>query len=111
MPSTESLRSLSELYGVSVDVLLNDQLDTPSEDEVHHQIVAVADKTIQGNKSKRSRIVAVVLLLVAILAVVGTVIRFNAESKKAGEESLLPIDEMETDQEDDYPSESFSVGW
>ncbi len=69
-PSTENLRGLSELYGVSVDYLLNEEERKPENGHAPMDELGNSPAPVKEEKRKVSIKWAVVVLLVLILAVV-----------------------------------------
>lgn len=100
LPSTESLRGLSELYGVSVDYLLNEDEDDRALREEREQSPEPV-----GDRKRKPLIkwVAVVLVVFILIVLIGV---FFAAKR---EEETIWIDEMRGEEVE--PSRNFNVGW
>lgn len=72
-PSTENLQLLSKIYGVSLEYLLDDNLDEIEKKDNHPSIDAGKQtpnpKKESGNKSRRLLVVSVLLIGCILLAV------------------------------------------
>lgn len=104
VPSTDNLKVLSELYGVSVDYLLNGENDGCKNNDAPVQ-------KEQDPKSKRKNHRGAMFIftsLVIALAITATIC-ISVISRKENEQ-ITPIDEMETMVEDSYPTVTFSFG-
>lgn len=98
-PSIDNLKCLSKLYGISVDVFLNEDVEIPLPEE------SAADKAVP-QRTKRNHIrvaVAIIFLLLAILMVTF----FVGENR----ENPVPIEEMENIPWSSADSEKFGVDW
>ena len=100
VPSTDNLRCLGNLYGLSVDVFLNDTVELPlQEREGNTREIAT-----QGTDKKHIKIiVAVIFLLLAILVV--------AISINGNDGDAAPIEEMENIPWESADTEEFEVDW
>ena len=101
VPSTDNLKFLSELYNVSVDVLLNDNMNPPGKDD----FTSDTTKNMHGKWSKQVAVVVFILMLIA------TALICIALPHKEENNEIIPMEEMESDKDDNLPSEKFSVGW
>lgn len=110
MPSTENFQGLSRLYGVSVDVLLNDDLVVPVNED-GHKPDAVTDKRLQDNDKYKRVVLACMLILMAIILLVTVIIKHDGSKGNDNGDIFVPMDELKSDKGDNFPSESFSVGW
>lgn len=104
VPSTDNLRVLAELYGVTVDYLLNGgTAEVPNQTET---------EPVPERKAKAPRwnvyttIIAVCVLIIAVLTAI--IIRM-ATVRKWEEAPTVPIDEMATVIEDGYPVATFII--
>lgn len=100
LPSTESLRGLSELYGVSVDYLLNEDEDDRALREEREQSPEPVGDRKRKPLIKWAAVVLVVFVLVVLIGV------FFAAKR---EEETIWIDEMRGEEVE--PSRNFNVGW
>lgn len=100
LPSTESLRGLSELYGVSVDYLLNEDEDDRALREEREQSPEPVGDRKRKPLIKWAAVVLVVFILIVLIGV------FFAAKR---EEETIWIDEMRGEEVE--PSRNFNVGW
>lgn len=100
VPSTDNLRRLGKLYGVSVDVFLDDTVELPLQ-EHGGSTKRVAD---QGTNKKHIKIiVAIIFLLLIILVAAISITGSNGET--------VPIEEMENVPWGSADTEEFEVDW
>lgn len=100
VPSTDNLRCLGKLYGVSVDVFLDDTVELPLQ-EHGGSTKRVAD---QGTNKKHIKIiVAIIFLLLIILVAAISITGSNGET--------VPIEEMENVPWGSADTEEFEVDW
>lgn len=103
-PSTDNLKMLSNLYGVSVDYLLNDNADDVSIDSENHRLYQenAGKKTETGAKGILTGflIAAAVTFVVLLFILIGS-------WRKTASTNILPVDEMDTVAEDNYQAETF----
>lgn len=101
VPTTDNLRVLSELYGVSIDYLLSD--DAEMSDKVHTD-----DKSSDVIDKKRKKYVRIGLLacilVIVVLLFVGIAIAYQNMNNEE-----IPFSEMDTEQEPVTFSGDFSV--
>lgn len=103
IPSTENLRGLSELYGVSVDYLLNEEEREPEKGNTLQKEMANTPKLVRVTQKKNSVRWGVIALVIFILMI--TVWVFATNKSK---ESYL-LEEMKG--EEVVTDRNFSVGW
>lgn len=110
VPSTDNLKIISDLYGVSVDYLLNEDADDSCGDaENQRQKPKEQVGEAKGAKHKRTSIfICALILVVAIVIVICVMV---VQSQKQKHEHIVPIGEMDTIVGDDYPVETFCIGW
>ena len=102
VPTTDNLRVLSELYGVSIDYLLSDAAEMS--DTIHTD-----DNSSEKTAKKRKKYVRMLLsfiLVIAVLLFVGIAIAYQNKNNNE-----TPITEMETEEEPVTFSGDFSVSW
>lgn len=102
VPTTDNLRVLSELYGVSIDYLLSDAAEMS--DTIHTD-----DNSSEKTANKRKKYVRMLLsfiLVIAVLLFVGIAIAYQNKNNNE-----TPITEMETEEEPVTFSGDFSVSW
>ncbi len=103
-PNMDSLKVLSELYGVTIDYLLNDA-DTDYVKVEKTQAAVYADPVTKEDTKKRRTVFVYVILLMAIIIVIICGIFFSGQE----EEMVTPIGDMSWDTQE-YPADSFSFG-
>lgn len=111
IPSTDNLKVLSSLYGVSLDYLLNDDYNDPykktkeKEQEPEEQGQESTKQHSKVATKKHIIILSCLLILVVSIAVIMGV----AQAREAEQQQIIPIEEMDTAIEDDYPEGTFSI--
>lgn len=89
VPSTDNLKVLSELYGVSVDYLLNDDSDNVSKITGNPAPVPSSQRT----KSEGKKTMVTIACAVAI-AVVAIIFAFAFREPKQEQEQIIPIENL-----------------
>ena len=112
VPTTDNLKVLSELYGVSIDYLLNDAAENVSKHNEVKQDQSSASETEEKNGFRNRRrwyIGAAIglVLMVIILAVVVTAIA-TAKNSKGEQSQVMPITDLTVAEETDYTTYTFS---
>lgn len=102
VPSTDNLKILSELYGVSVDFLLNDEMEDCQRRE-HREPIEQKEES----EKKNTRLVWLCAAVLAMAILIMFCI-FAVHDKE--ENQIIPIGDMETVVEDDYSTGAFSIG-
>jgi len=106
LPSTENLRSLSELYGVPVDYLLNEGEGWRSiEDNSPNKKTEEAPETICGDKRKVSIRWGAIVLVILILAL--TIGMFIANRDK----KTFRLEEEKGEEVTGVPKIEFNLEW
>lgn len=106
VPSTDNLKVLSDLYGVSVDYLLNDDAeDSGKITEKQEPAPVEQSRKLEG---KKRMIILVVSAAVTVVAVAVAVIIFAAAFRDQKQERILPIQDMTIAEENDYTTYTFS---
>ena len=121
MPSTENLKQLSRLYGVPVDVLLDEactleewreeQRKDPAEESPAEESPAEEGPMEKSGKPlhKKGRAIAVTAAAAVLLAGIGVGILIGRTVLSPGEEDReLPIEDMEQEKVELDKDESFS---
>lgn len=112
VPTTDNLRVLSELYSVSVDYLLSDNAtDFHENEETQRQTPKEQSDAPKNEKRKRVFIFTGALLLGVIIGILICIIAVQSRNQEQEQEQTVPIEEMGTIVEDDYPVGTFSIGW
>lgn len=103
VPSTDNLKMLSELYGVSIDYLLSDK---PDHDEkvVVEQKEELTEKSRNGNRiSFMTYVVAVILAMAVLFSVT---VGYSREQKQ---EEVTPMEEMDYVKDGERSQVTFSL--
>lgn len=106
VPSTEKLKGLSSLYNVSVDVLLNDEIDLIDRDKYVPNLEIPGGKESAKKKWSKQVTAAVFFLLVAVVVFIYIVA--TQPKQKMG---TIPIGKMEEDVIDPATEEVFDIDW
>lgn len=102
VPSTDNLKVLSELYGVTVDYLLNDDTVPISKER---EPISVNER----NKPKTRKFMMLLLfavdaIVVAIIASILTIVSIQNKDQN----QVVPIENLIVEEEDDYTTYTFS---
>lgn len=103
VPSTENLKFLSKLYGVSLDVLLDDEESVLDQTETPGDIQVTTPKQMV-QKERRKKVIAVFLILLLAAAVVFALARERQIQQ-------IPIEEMEEEKVDTLTEGDFNFEW
>lgn len=101
MPSIDNLKSLGELYGVPVDYLLNDDIES-----VNCQSNVTEKPDLQPRSRKHKRLLIAVCVIV--LLIVGVLIYKTAMAEQP---KTFEFDELERDEWDTTGADEFSITW
>lgn len=118
VPSTDNLKVLCELYGVSVDYLLNDKIDHVNSHS-NDQGMDTQDKDDQDPEISRQiskdvyrlhRIIyfGAALILVLLAVIISMVISPGQEEEMI---TPIPIGDLAVAEDNDYPTSTFSIDW
>lgn len=105
VPSTDNLKILGELYGVSVDYLLNDEHDNSVNIK---SVKRDDDLPKQPDAGKRKIFINVVMFLVAVILSVAILSCFVWNGQN-NEKQAVPLENMATRKTDDYPIVTFPL--
>ena len=109
VPSTDNLKILCELYGVSVDYLLNDGTNHfdnhMDEQDMDTQDTDTEGPVINGDTAKYvSRLHRIICISTAlILVLLAVIISMAVLSRQNEEDQITPIEDMTVVEDDDYP--------
>lgn len=113
VPGTDKLKALSELYGVSIDYLLNDDMDKPPEPASGRKEEQKEDHKELESKEKTIRRMGVllgamgVLMIVLILIIMACVVKIH----KMERPKVFSITDLTCEQlPEDYSVETFQLG-
>ena len=105
VPSTDNLKILGELYGVSVDYLLNDEHDNSVNIK---SVKRDDDLPKQPDAGKRKIFINVVMFLVAVILSVAILSCFVWNGQN-NEKQAVPLEDMATRKTYDYPIVTFPL--
>lgn len=117
VPSTEKLILLGRMYGISLDVLVNDDLDLPDEpqpsgalaaqEETHEEIHTQPER---GGKRRPlwKRVTAAAFALLIVFSI-GVWVGMRLLSNRPAEDNILPIEALESETIDISSAEYFSM--
>ena len=98
VPSTDNLKMLSELYGVSVDYLLNDAVENPSKNTENQELL-----------SERQRKNPMILLVFAAIIVAAVAVAsFTMAFREEKQDLVMPIENMDVVDANGYTTYTFS---
>lgn len=104
MPGMDNLKLLSELYEVSVDFLLNDELTEGPERRQDQKNAIVEIKS--GKKTVKYKIfviyIVIIVLVIAVLA--GALVPWSRD-----QDQVVPMEEMYTGPDDGYAEGTFTI--
>lgn len=114
VPSTDNLKVLCELYGVSVDYLLNDDAENTSnhsdDQKPDTEDTDAPDSVINKQITREvSRLHRIIYIGVALIIVLLTVIISMLISPNQNKEQITPIEDMTVIEDDDHPTITFSI--
>lgn len=116
LPSTENLRKLAELYGVSVDSLLNESVDIGATQKDYQMTVKgtlpkenVSEHTISKPAIKKVTY-AVFFAILALLIFLAGYMTGQADTKQT-QNAQIPLSEMETMDLDFSDAAKSTFGW
>lgn len=114
VPSTDNLKVLCELYGVSVDYLLNDDAENTSnhsdDQKADTEDTDAPDSVINKQITREvSRLHRIIYIGVALIIVLLTVIATLVISPDLKNERITPIEDLNVIEDDDHPTITFSI--
>lgn len=104
IPSIDNLKMLGDLYGVSVDYLLDDGAENCS--EKNNNRTPATDES--DKKSNRKKCLGILLCILAIAVAAVTIIIFMVNSNQE-QDQIIPIEDMTNDEGDDFPTVRFPI--
>ena len=110
VPTTDNLKVLSELYGVSVDYLLNDAAENASKqnEAKQDQSAASGTKEKKGFRNRRRLYIGAAIGLVAIIFMLAVTAIATAKNSKGEQSQVMPITDLTVAEETDYTTYTFS---
>lgn len=107
VPATDNLRYLSELYHVSVDVLLNDSMELLGKDERIPGEQIPSNKENAKSKMSKQVITTACFVLLAVVLLICIAVTHQKQNTE-----ITPIGEMKMEDDAESPSVGdFSIGW
>lgn len=107
VPSTDNLKFLSDLYGVTVDYLLNDSADSPEPPEEETREGRIPPT--MGKKFTRER--KLIVALSCAVAVLLAALVYTQIPQETEDVPVIPIEELEEETDDGAPYVEFSLEW
>lgn len=106
-PSTENLHSLSKLYNVPLEYLLDDTAEILNSVQTagakDNQFWGTDEREKSSNTKKKFWIIGTCVVLILLILV--------AMIHARGEKRNTPVGDMAVDEEDQYPVVGFSIDW
>ena len=99
LPSTDNLKCLGALYGVPVDYLINEVIERP---------VSEGDNKEIEDQQRRKRLLRGIVAIISII-LIGAVFFYIVVSFREKKTETIPIEDLQMEKDDSYPSESFSM--
>lgn len=103
VPSTESLKCLSDLYGVPLDYLLREDAERPE------RRVDLPMKTGEKNSADGKRVWKWILAVVVALALLAAVLIYVRITR--GPKDVYSMDELKVEVIETMPTEKFELEW
>lgn len=107
VPSTDNLKFLSDLYGVTVDYLLDDGADRPEPPE--EETRESQTPPTMGEKFTRER--KLIVALSCAVAVLLAALVYTQIPQETEDVPVIPIGELEEETDDGAPYVEFSLEW
>jgi len=99
LPSTDNLKCLGALYGVPVDYLINEAIE---------RSVSEGDNKEIEDQQRRKRLLKGIVAIISII-LIGAVFFYIVVSFREKKTETIPIEDLQMEKDDSYPSESFSM--
>ena len=99
LPSTDNLKCLGALYGVPVDYLIN---------EATERSVSEGDNKEIEDQQRRKRLLRGIVAIISVI-LIGAVFFYIVVSFREKKTETIPIEDLQMEKDDSYPSESFSM--
>ena len=104
MPGMDKLKLLSELYEVSVDFLLNDNLTESSECRQDQK-----NSIVEIESSKKTVKYKIFVICIAIIVLVIAVLAGTLVPRSRDQDQVVPMEEMYTGPDDGYAEGTFMI--
>ena len=99
LPSTDNLKCLGALYGVPVDYLINEATERPVSEGVNKEI---------EDQQRRKRLLRGIVAIISVI-LIEAVFFYIVVSFREKKTETIPIEDLQMEKDDSYPSESFSM--
>ena len=99
LPSTDNLKCLGALYGVPVDYLINEATERP---------VSEGNKKKIEDQQRRKRLLRGIVAIISVI-LIEAVFFYIVVSFREKKTETIPIEDLQMEKDDSYPSESFSM--
>ena len=99
LPSTDNLKCLGALYGVPVDYLISETTERP---------VSEGDNKEIEDQQRRKRLLRGIVAIISVI-LIEAVFFYIVVSFREKKTETIPIEDLQMEKDDSYPSESFSM--
>ena len=99
LPSTDNLKCLGALYGVPVDYLINEATERP---------VSEGDNKKIEDQQRRKRLLRGIVAIISVI-LIEAVFFYIVVSFREKKTETIPIEDLQMEKDDSYPSESSSM--
>lgn len=99
LPSTDNLKCLGALYGVPVNYLINEATERP---------VSEGDNKEIEDQQRRKRLLRGIVAIISVI-LIEAVFFYIVVSFREKKTETIPIEDLQMEKDDSYPSESFSM--
>ena len=99
LPSTDNLKCLGALYGVPVDYLINEATERP---------VSEGDNKKIEDQQRRKRLLRGIVAIISVI-LIEAVFFYIVVSFREKKTETIPIEDLQMEKDDSYPSESISM--
>lgn len=108
IPSTENLRGLSELYGVSIDYLLNEEMQEPEEGTAPMEKTGNSPEPVPVREGKRKVFIKWVVFALGLLALIVAIYIFVIDGNEG---NFVPINDIPKKEVESEVGPGFDVNW
>ena len=99
LPSTDNLKCLGALYEVPLNYLINEATERP---------VSEGDNKKIEDQQRRKRLLRGIVAIISVI-LIGAVFFYIVVSFREKKTETIPIEDLQMEKDDSYPSESFSM--
>lgn len=99
LPSTDNLKCLGALYGVPVDYLINEETE---------RSVSESNSKESEDQRRRKRLLKGMAAFISAILIAVVIFCITVSFRKK-EAETIPIEDLQMEKDDSYPSESFSM--